>query len=84
METPLQEFLDFSGITFQQNNNSNQNVYQQSIEHFYQENREITAELIRAKDKMIEKLEEKIKFLKSISKNILFKIWSFKRMFLKT
>lgn len=63
LETPLQEFLDFEGITQNQNNYHNENVYQQKIDNFYQENKEITSELIKAKDQLISQLQKEIAFL---------------------
>jgi len=48
-----------------QNNYHNDTVYQQKIEHFYQENKEITEQLIRAKDELILQLQKEVEFLKS-------------------
>ena len=67
LETPLNEFLEFDGISQNQNNYNNENVYQQKIDNFYQENKEITAELIKAKDQLIEVLQKEIEYLKSKS-----------------
>lgn len=65
LETPVNEILDIEGIHLQQNNYNNANVYQQKIEHFYQENKEITDQLIKAKDKLIEQLQNEIMYLKA-------------------
>lgn len=64
LETPVNEILDIEGIHLQQNNYNNSNVYQQKIEHFYQENKEITEQIIKAKDQLIEQLQNEIVFLK--------------------
>ncbi|MDO5616849.1 MAG: helix-turn-helix transcriptional regulator [Cruoricaptor ignavus] len=68
LETPVNEILDFDKNVHQQINYGNENIYQQSIEHFYQENKEITAELLKAKDQLIARLEEEVIFLRSIVK----------------
>lgn len=65
LETPVNEILDIEGIHLQQNNYNNANVYQQKIEHFYQENKEITDQLIKAKDQLIEQLQNEIMYLKA-------------------
>lgn len=64
LETPVNEILDIEGIHLQQNNYNNANVYQQKIEHFYQENKEITEQLIKAKDQLIDQLQREVEFLK--------------------
>jgi hypothetical protein len=50
---------------FVQNNYSNESVFQQKIENFYQENKEITDQLIKAKDQLIEQLQKEIQTLKT-------------------
>lgn len=67
LETPVNELLEMDSVSQNQNNYNNENVYQQKIEHFYQENKEITTELIKAKDQLIEQLQKEIEFLKKIS-----------------
>lgn len=64
LETPVNEILDFDKNVHQQINYGNENIYQQKIEHFYQENKEITDQLIKAKDQLIEQLQNEIVFLK--------------------
>lgn len=65
LETPVDEFLEFDKNVHQQVNYGNENIYQQSIEHFYQDNKEITVELIKAKDQLIETLQKEIEYLRS-------------------
>lgn len=64
LETPISEFLQIDGVNLMQNNYNNTNVFQQKIEHFYQENKEITDQLIKAKDQLIEQLQKEIEFLR--------------------
>lgn len=65
LETPVNEILDFDKNVHQQINYGNENIYQQKIEHFYQENKEITDQLIKAKDQLIEQLQNEIMYLKA-------------------
>ena len=65
LEMPLTELLDIDDEHMVQNNYHNDTVYQQKIEHFYQENKEITEQLIRAKDELILQLQKEVEFLKS-------------------
>ena len=53
LEIPVGELLDLEKQQMVQNNYHNDAVYQQKIEHFYQENKEITEQLIKAKDELI-------------------------------
>lgn len=64
LETPINEILELDKVSLQQNNYNANSVYQQKIEHFYQENKEITEQLIKAKDQLIEQLQKEIAFLK--------------------
>lgn len=64
LETPINEILELDKVSLQQNNYNANGVYQQKIEHFYQENKEITEQLIKAKDQLIEQLQKEIAFLK--------------------
>lgn len=66
LETPINELLELENVLYSQNNYSNHNVYQQSIEHFYQENKEMTSELLKAKDYTISLLEAEISRLKKL------------------
>ena len=65
LEMPLSELLDINDEHMIKNNYHNDTVYQQKIEHFYQENKEITEQLIRAKDELIVQLQKEVEFLKS-------------------
>lgn len=65
LETPINEFLEIDKNTFVQNNYSNESVFQQKIENFYQENKEITEQLIKAKDQLIDQLQKEIRTLKT-------------------
>ena len=65
LEMPLSELLDIDDEHMVQNNYHNDTVYQQKIEHFYQENKEITEQLIRAKDELILQLQKEVEFLKT-------------------
>ena len=65
LETPINEFLEMDKKAFVQNNYSNESVFQQKIENFYQENKEITDQLIKAKDQLIEQLQKEIQTLKT-------------------
>lgn len=53
LEVPVEELLELNGERMVQNNYHNDAVYQQKIEHFYQEKKEITEQLIKAKDELI-------------------------------
>ena len=65
LETPVNELLEMDSVSQTQNNYHNAHVYQQKIKHFYQENKEITTELIKAKDQLITQLQKEIEFLKT-------------------
>lgn len=67
LETPVSEFLELDNAHLQQNNYNNVNVYQQKIEYFYQENKEITDQLIKAKDRLIEQLQREIEHLNQMN-----------------
>ncbi|WP_018674762.1 helix-turn-helix domain-containing protein [Riemerella columbina] len=64
LEAPIDELLDLDKNHFVQNNYSNESAFSQRIENFYQENKEITEQLIKAKDDLIAHLEKEIAFLK--------------------
>ena len=71
LEVPVEELLELNGERRVQNNYHNDAVYQQKIEHFYQENKEITEQLIKAKDELIRvkdtfiaELQREIEYLK--------------------
>jgi DNA-binding helix-turn-helix protein len=65
LEMPLTELLDIDNKCIMHNHCHNDLVYQQKIEHFYQENKEITEQLIKAKDELILQLQKEVEFLKS-------------------
>ena len=64
LETPINEFLEMDNNAFVQYNYSKESVFQQKIENFYQENKEITDQLIKAKDQLIEQLQKEIQTYK--------------------
>lgn len=59
MDIPLPDLLNLDKDVLHQHNHDNENVFQQKIEHFYQENKE-------AYDKLIQKQQEEIVFLRSL------------------
>ncbi len=61
LESPFTDFLDVEKNILNQHNHDNENVYQQKIEHFYQENKEVYKELLKAKDEQITLLKELLK-----------------------
>ena len=65
LETPVNELLDLDKNHFIQNNYNSESVISQRIENFYQENKEITSELIKAKDQLITQLQKENEFLKT-------------------
>lgn len=65
LETSISEFLEFDQNHFVQNNYSSENVISQRIENYYQDNKEITEQLIKAKDQLIEVLQKEIEYLKA-------------------
>lgn len=64
LEIPVGELLDLEKQQMVQNNYHNDAVYQQKIEHFYQENKEITELLIKSKDDLIAQLQKEIAYLR--------------------
>lgn len=65
LEVPVGELLAIEKSVNQQVNNGNSNVYNQKIDHFYQENREITEQLIKAKDELIVQLKQENEYLRA-------------------
>jgi len=61
LDTPLHELLEIGNDVFQQTNNESATGYQQKIENFYQENKEVYEKLLQSKD-------EQIALLKSMAK----------------
>ena len=65
LEVPVGELLAIEKSVNQQVNNGNSNVYHQKLDHFYQENREITEQLIKAKDELIAQLKQENEYLRA-------------------
>ncbi|MBP6576509.1 MAG: helix-turn-helix transcriptional regulator [Chryseobacterium sp.] len=65
LEASISEFLEFDQNHFVQNNYSSESVISQRIENYYQDNKEITEQLIKAKDDLIDVLKKEIQSLKS-------------------
>ncbi|MDO5615124.1 MAG: helix-turn-helix domain-containing protein [Cruoricaptor ignavus] len=65
LEAPVSDILEYDSVNQIQNNYHNTNVFQQRIEHFYQENKEITEQLIIAKNQLIEVLQNELQLLKN-------------------
>lgn len=65
LETSISEFLEFDQNHFVQNNYSSENVISQRIENYYQDNKEITEQLIKTKDELIDVLKKEIESLKA-------------------
>jgi len=53
LDTPLPELLEISSDIFQQTNKEHATGYQQKIENFYQESREVYEKLLQSKDEQI-------------------------------
>ena len=53
LDSPLTDLLEIGNDVFQQTNNENATGYQQKIENFYQENKEIYEKLLQSKDEQI-------------------------------
>ena len=62
LDTSLPDLLETGNDTFQQTNNDSATGYQQKIENFYQESKEVYEKLLQSKD-------EQIALLKSVLKN---------------
>ena len=65
LETPFTDFLELEKDILNQHNHDNENVYQQKIDNFYQESKEVYHELIKSKDEQIKLLKEQVTFYKS-------------------
>ena len=65
LEASISEFLEFDQNHFVQNNYSSESVISQRIENYYQDNKEITEQLIKEKDDLIDVLKKEIQSLKS-------------------
>jgi transcriptional regulator with XRE-family HTH domain len=53
LDSPLPDLLETGNDVFQQTNHENATGYQQKIENFYQENKDIFEKLLQAKDEQI-------------------------------
>ncbi|WP_245688792.1 hypothetical protein [Riemerella columbipharyngis] len=49
LETPISQILDFDKCSFVQHNYGSESIYSSKIENFYQENKEVTDQLIKPK-----------------------------------
>ena len=58
LDAPLSSLLEFSNDVFQQTNNESATGYQQKIENFYQESREVYEKLLQSKDEQIALLKQ--------------------------
>jgi len=58
LNTSLTDLLEIGNDVFQQTNNESAIGYQQKIEHFYQENKEVYEKLLAAKDEQIALLKK--------------------------
>ena len=69
LEAPLSDLLEIGNDLFQQTNNENATgCYQQKIENFYQENKEISQNLIENLKDEILHLKSEIEFLRGLVK----------------
>jgi transcriptional regulator with XRE-family HTH domain len=57
LDSSLSDILEIGNDVFQQTNKENAIGYQQKIENFYQENKDILEKLLQAKDEQIELLK---------------------------
>lgn len=57
LDNPVANFLDINDDIFRQTNRENVTDYQQKIENFHQENKDVYEKLLQAKDKQIILLE---------------------------
>ena len=65
LEASISEFLEFDQNHFVQNNYSSESVISQRIENYYQDNKEITEQLIKAKDDLIDVLKKERQAVKA-------------------
>ena len=68
LEVSLSELLEIGNDLFQQTNNENATGYQQKIENFYQENKEMTQNLLESMKDEIAHLKSEIDFLRGLVK----------------
>lgn len=67
LDSPLTDLLEIGNDVFQQTNNENATGYQQKIENFYQENKEIYEKLLKSKDDQIAFLKDMLDLQKTTS-----------------
>jgi len=60
LKTSVTDLLEISNDVFQQTNRENAIGYQQKVEHFYQENKEVYEKLLQSKDEQILLLKKMI------------------------
>jgi transcriptional regulator with XRE-family HTH domain len=58
LNSSLTKLMEFDNDVFQQTNNESATGYQQKIENFYQENKDVYEKLIRSKDEQIALLKD--------------------------
>ena len=58
LKSPLTELLEIGNDVFQQTNNESATGYQQKIENFYQESKEVYEKLLQSKDEQIALLKK--------------------------
>ena len=58
LNTSLSDLLEIGNDVFQQTNNNSATGYQQKIENFYQENKEVYEKLLKSKDEQIALLKK--------------------------
>ena len=68
LEAPLSDLLEIGKDLFQQTNNENATGYQQKIENFYQESKEISQNLIKDLEDEVSYLKSEIEFLRGLVK----------------
>jgi transcriptional regulator with XRE-family HTH domain len=65
LETPISDLLEIGNDVFQQTNQESATGYQQKIENFYQERRDVYEKLIKSKDEQLKCKDEQICLMKS-------------------
>ena len=58
LKTPLLDLLEIGNNVFQQTNNKSATEYQQKIENFYKESKEVYEKLLQSKDEQIALLKD--------------------------
>ena len=60
LKMPLPDLLEISNGVFNQNNHESTTGYQQKVENFYNENKEVYEKLLQSKDEQIALLKKRI------------------------